>query len=189
MTWDDCLLTWLTALLPFTVHDQAYDPGEEEDEYENYYEREPVMTLDELTQAVGPQTDQEDQVKDLRVQKAMMLLIKKKLQQDFKYNHEFQAQTDWKWLNQLLATARLQELASVHIVKKGRKGGVGFDIVELVHSYYGYQILQSLNFSERRRTINEAEFATVKAACAKIKLTLPEIIQPTTTEQYFNPIK
>jgi hypothetical protein len=69
-------------------------------------------------------------------------------------------------------------------VRKSRKGKMGFDLSELQATFYGRQILAGLQLSTRR-VVDKAEFETVKAAFAAIKLTLPESIEPTRTERYF----
>ncbi len=130
--------------------------------------------------------DAPTQIKEARIQKALMQEIKSRLDKDLAFNQEFRDKTDWNWLNRMLTAARVKELASVRIVVKGRRSGMGFDITELVRSYYGRQILQGLNFNvSRRRVVTREEFESIQAACAKIKLKLPEVIQPTTTEQFF----
>ena len=71
------------------------------------------------------------------------------------------------------------------IVKRGRASGAGFDIDDLSRTYYGRQVLDGLGFTKRRKTLDKAEFDKVKAEFQKIKLTLPEAVEPTTTEKYF----
>ncbi len=130
--------------------------------------------------------DAPTQIKEARIQKAMMTDIKSRLDKDIAFNQEFKDKTDWNWLNRMLTAARVKELASVRIVVKGRRSGMGFDITELVRSYYGRQILKGLDFNvSRRRVATREEFETIQEACARIKLKLPEVIQPTTTEQFF----
>lgn len=119
-----------------------------------------------------------------RVQKALLTLVKQKLLEDLSRSDSFKKETGWKWLNQLLAATRLKQLTLVKIVRKSRKGGMGFDLTELQATYYGKQILAGLNLGTRR-VVDKAEFETVKAACAAIKLTLPETIEPTRTERFF----
>lgn len=140
--------------------------------------------LDPLVEA-GEETDP-DAVWDARIQKSLLNLVKEKLDANPQSNRRFQASTDWKMLNQLLTMARVKELTRVKIVKKGRtSGGAGFDVDELSRSYYGRQILDGLGFTKRRKVLDRAEFDQVKAEFQKIKLALPEAVEPTTTEKYF----
>jgi hypothetical protein len=125
-------------------------------------------------------------VLDARIQKALLTLVKERLDARPEANQRFKAATEWKILNQLLTVARLKELTSVRIVKKGRSsGGAGFDVDELARTFYGKQVLKGLGFGKQRRVLNKNEFEKVKAEFAKIKLTLPEAVEPTTTEKYF----
>ncbi len=96
-------------------------------------------------------------------------------------NQRFKASTDWKVLNQLLTLARVKELTQARIVKKGR----GFEVDDLAHTYYGRQVLDGLGFNKRRKVLDRAEFDKVKDEFQKIKVTLPEAVEPTTTEKYF----
>jgi hypothetical protein len=127
-----------------------------------------------------------DSVLDARIQKVLLTIVKEKLDSKPEENRHFKPTTDWKILNQLLTIARLKELSRVKIVKRGRSsGGAGFDIEELSKTHYGRQILDSLGFTKRRSVLNKDEFEKVKAEFAKIKLALPEAVEPTTTEKYF----
>lgn len=134
--------------------------------------------LGELDAELDPQLIQ------ARVQKALLALAKQKLLEDLSRSDLFKKETGWKWLNQLLAATRLKQLTLVKIVRKSRKGGMGFDLTELQATYYGKQILAGLNLGTRR-VVDKTEFETVKAACSAIKLTLPETIEPTRTERFF----
>jgi hypothetical protein len=133
----------------------------------------------------GVETDS-DSVWDARIQKSLLNLVKEKLDANPQANRRFKPATDWKMLNQLLTMARVKELTRVKIVKKGRSaGGAGFDVDELSRTYYGRQILDGLGFTKRRKVLDRAEFDQVKAEFQKIKLNLPEAVEPTTTEKYF----
>ena len=61
----------------------------------------------------------------------------------------------------------------------------GFDVDELSRTYYGRQVLDALGFTKRRKTLDKTEFEKVKSEFQKIKLALPEAVEPTTTEKYF----
>ena len=147
-------------------------------------ERGHFLTVADVEARVEPEED-EDAVLDARIQKAVLTLVKEKLDAEPEQNQRFKATTDWKVLNQLLTLAHVKELTRVRIVKKGRSAGVGFDVDELARTYYGRQILDSLGFTKRRKTLDKIEFEKVKAEFQKIKLTLPEAVEPTTTEKYF----
>lgn len=169
------------------------EPEEKTEDYDgydydpNYYNR--IIEAEEIEQKLGKVDKSLDAaVLDSRVQKAVMQLVKKLLDDDPKNNLRFITETPWKWLNQLLTTARLKELAQVHVVKKGRRSGMGYDITELITSFYGKQILKNMNYNvSRKRVVNKEEYELIVATCAKIKLKLPEVIQATTTEKFFNP--
>jgi hypothetical protein len=140
--------------------------------------------LETLVEA-GEETDA-DAVWDARIQKSLFTLVKERLDAKPELNQRFPASTDWKVLNQLLTMARVKELTRVRIVKKGRtSGGAGFDVDELSRTYYGRQILDGLGFNKRRKVLDRSEFDQVKGEFQKIKLTLPEAVEPTTTEKYF----
>ncbi len=144
-----------------------------------------VLSTEDLDPRVEPDED-EEAVLDARIQKALLTLVKEKLDADPELNRRFKAMTDWKVLNQLLTLARVKELTRVRIVKKGRSsGGAGFDVDELSRTFYGRQILDSLGFTKRRKILDKAEFDKVKDEFQKIKLALPEAVEPTTTEAYF----
>jgi hypothetical protein len=140
--------------------------------------------LDPLVEA-GEETDS-DAVWDAKIQKSLLNLVKERFEANPQSNQRFKASTDWKFLNQLLTVARVKELTRVKIVKKGRSaGGAGFDVDELSRTYYGRQILGGLGFTKRRKVLDKNEFDQVKAEFQKIKLALPEAVEPTTTEKYF----
>lgn len=132
------------------------------------------------------QSEDADSVLDARVQKVLLTIVKERLDSQPELNQHFKATTDWKILNQLLTIARLKELSRVKIVKKGRaSGGAGFYIEELAKTHYGRQILSALGFGKQKRVLDRDEFEKVRAEFAKIKLALPEAVEPTATEKYF----
>lgn len=143
-----------------------------------------VIDLEPLVEA-GDDADA-DPVWDVRIQKALFTMVKDRLDANPELNQGFKASTDWKLLNQILTAARVKELTRVRIVKKGRtSGGAGFDVDELSRTYYGRQILGGLGFTKRRKVLDRTEFDQLKAEFAKIKLAIPEAVEPTTTEKYF----
>jgi hypothetical protein len=151
----------------------------------SFVERGWVVSKSELEPRVEPGED-EDAILDARIQKSLLTLVKEKLDERPELNQRFKPTTDWKILNQLLTLARVKELTRVRIVKKGRtSGGAGFDVEDLSRTFYGRQVLDGLGFTKRRRILDRNEFEQVKAEFQKIKLTLPEAVEPTTTEKYF----
>jgi hypothetical protein len=97
----------------------------------------------------------------------------------------FKDKVEWAPLMKLLTVIRVKELSRVKIVRKGGRGkGLRYDIADLAASFYGKKILREIAFG-RRRVVDASELATIRAACAKIKLVLPEDTEPTTTERYF----
>jgi hypothetical protein len=125
-------------------------------------------------------------VLDARIQKAILLLIKEGLDAQPKEQRRFRETTDWKILNQLLAAARLKELMKVKIAKVGKSSGLRYDVAELADSFYGRKVLSSLGFSKQRYSLTRDEFEKVQAEFQKIKLVLPEAVEPTTTEKFFS---
>ncbi len=151
----------------------------------NYRDHYHIEDLLDRTADIAP--DAVDGIIEASLQKALLTIIKSELDENLSANQKFNDKTDWNWLNRLLTTARLKELASVKIIVKGRRTGMGYEIIELVRSHYGRNILKSLNFNvSQRRVVSKDEFKTIQDACAKIKLTLPEVIKPTTTECFFD---
>ena len=154
-------------------------------ELNNFVERGYFLTKQELD-AVVEQGEDEEPVLDARIQKALFTLIKERFDAKPEQNQRFKETTDWKVLNQLLTLARVKELTRVRIVKRGRtSGGAGYDVDELSRTFYGRKILDGLGFTKRRKTLNQSEFDSLKLEFQKIKLTLPEAVEPTTTEKFF----
>ncbi len=121
----------------------------------------------------------------LRLEKSVISQAKAGLEADPKANRNFSDKTGWKVLDQLLAVVRLKELTQVRITQRGGRGkGLRFDVTELAATYFGKKILSGLDM-QRRRSLNRDELDQVRAACAKLKLTLPEVVDPTTTEKFF----
>lgn len=154
-------------------------------ELNNCTERGHFLTKQELD-AVVEQGEDTEAILDARIQKALFTLIKERFDAKPESNQRFKETTDLKLLNQLLTVARVKELTRVRIVKRGRtSGGAGYDVDELSRTFYGRKILDGLGFTKRRKTLNQGEFDSLKQEFAKIKLTLPEAVEPTTTEKYF----
>jgi hypothetical protein len=143
-----------------------------------------LLTKADLETVVGQEED-EEAVLDARIQKALLTLVKERLDANPELNQRFKPATDWKILNQLLTLARVKELTRAKIVKKGRSAGVGYDVDDLARTFYGRQVLEGLGFHKRRKVLDQVEFDQVKTEFQKIKLTLPEAVEPTTTEKFF----
>jgi hypothetical protein len=117
----------------------------------------------------------------------VLLEVKRLLDEDPSRSAEFARASGWQLLDQILAATRLRELSRVKIVKRGGKGGLRYDVGELAQSYYGRQILESVQFNaKRRRVADKDEYETIRQACQRFKLTLPEAVEPTTTELFFS---
>jgi len=153
-------------------------------ELNSFVERGYFLSKEEVD-AVVEQGEDEEAVLDARIQKSLLTLVKDRLDQKPELNQRFKANSDWKVLNQLLTLARVKELTRTRIVKKGRAAGVGYDVDELSRTYYGRQVLDGLGFTKRRKILDQSEFDKLKTEFQKIKLTLPEAVEPTTTEKYF----
>jgi hypothetical protein len=119
------------------------------------------------------------------VQKALLDLLKKRFEADPAETHGFALPTEWRRLDQLVTVFRLKELAKVRIVKRGGRGNLRIDVGEPAATFFGRQILEGVGLGARRRVVDRQEFEKIKAECAKIKLTLPEAVEPTTTEKFF----
>lgn len=121
-----------------------------------------------------------------RAQKAYVLAVKTQLERDPTENQKFADKITLGWLAKLVAATRLRELARVKIVKRGGSGGARYDISDLSATFYGHKILEGLSHDRRRRSLTVEEFGVLEQACAKIKLKLPESVEPTTTELFFD---
>lgn len=144
----------------------------------------PILGQPEILAGMGPFEAVADAVAVARAQKVVLGLLKSKLEAEPALAHRFVAQPGWPWLAKLVAAIRLRELAGARIVQRGGRAQASFDCTELVRTYHGRAILRSLGF-ERRRILTKAELAKLEEACAQIKLTLPRIVEPTTTERFF----
>ena len=90
--------------------------------------------------------------------------------------------------NQLLTAARIKELARAKIVKKGGRKQLRYDVADLAKTYFGKALLSEAGLA-RQKVLDKDELDKLTAACAKIKLTLPESTEPTTTEVFFDETK
>ncbi len=138
-----------------------------------------------LKALMGPAEGVPAPVLEARAQKAAMLWLKTQLVADLSFNQKFKDKTGIAWVDKLLTAVRLKELSVVKIGKAKKSGGLRYDVAGLQASWYGRRILESCGFQKRRTSLTREEFATVEAACAKIKLTLPQTVAPTTTERFF----
>jgi hypothetical protein len=142
---------------------------------------------DAVVARMGVTAGAEQAVLKARAEKALLLLVREGLTADLGLNGRFKPKTGWAWLDKLLLQARLKELRAVRIVRKGGAAGLRFGIDGLKATFYGRQILNNLGFGNRRRVVDRDELETIKAALARIKLKLPELVERTTTEKFFYP--
>lgn len=151
------------------------------------HERRPlIVTPDEIARELPALPEgAPDKLVDAAVHKTILVNLKKKLDAEPALNQRFLPQTGWQILNQLLTAARLRELSQVKIVKRGGRSGLRYDISELSATYYGKQILTSLKLKTIRKAVDKDELAAITDALGKAKLTLPEAVEPTTTEKFF----
>ena len=143
-----------------------------------------VVPWHEYNKAV-PEDAPSDEVMDGLAQKALVILLKQKLDADPSLNHRFGAQTKVALWNQVLTAARIKELTRAKIVKKGGKKQLRYDVGDLSKTFYGAQLLKAAGL-ERQKILDGDEMDKLKAECAKVKLTLPESVEPTTTERFFD---
>lgn len=146
--------------------------------------RKRFVTEDDLLPLVGEETS-DPVLAETRAQKAALVWVRDRLSEDPSRNTLFPEKTELPWLDKLLTVARVQELAKVRIVKSGKRTGVRFDISALADTFYGRKILDGLEFSKRRSKVSREEFERIQEACARIKLALPQTVEPTTAEQFF----
>jgi hypothetical protein len=144
-----------------------------------------VVRGDELAALMGETAGVDPKLLDARAQKAALVWVKGKLDAEPSFAQRFDDKSGIPWLDKLLTVARLKELASVKIVKAGKSSGLRYDIGGLGSTWYGRRILDGLGFNRRRTSATKEEFATIVAACARIKLKLPQSVEPTTTERFF----
>lgn len=144
-----------------------------------------VVTQHELRAGMGPAEDVPEAVATGRAQKIVLGLLRARLEAEPAIAHQFVAQPGWPWLAKLIAAIRLRELASAKIVQRGARARASFDVSGLARTYHGKALLRSLGF-ERRKVLEKDELAKLEDACAKIKLTLPRVVEPTTTERFFS---
>lgn len=142
--------------------------------------------VQEVLAQLGPVEESlPEAVVDARVQKLLLTGIKAKLDANPSWNQQFDAVPPWKILHQLLTAARLKELMSVKIIKRGRSNGLGYNVTELAAAFYGRQVLDGLGISKRRVILDKGEYDRLKLEFIRIKLTLPEAVDPTFTERFF----
>ncbi len=143
-----------------------------------------VITRYELDHAV-PAEAPSPAILDGQVQKALVILLKQKLDADPSINQRFLATTKVPLWNQLLAAARIKELSRAHIVKKGGRKQLRYDVADLAKTFFGKALLTEAGLA-RQKVLDGDELEKLTAACAKVKLTLPESIEPTITEMFFD---
>lgn len=146
--------------------------------------RDQVVTQHEVRAGMGAPEDVPEAVATGRAQKVVLGLLRARLETEPSLAHRFVAQPGWPWLAKLVAAIRLKELASAKIVQRGARARASFDVSGLARTYHGKALLKSLGF-DRRKILEKDELAKLEDACAKIKLTLPRVVEPTTTERFF----
>ena len=146
-----------------------------------------LFEVDDVVARMGATGGEPEAVVEARAQKALLLLVREGLTADLGLNGRFKPKTGWAWLDKLLTQARLKQLGAVRVVRKGGASGLRFGIDDLKATYYGRQILNGLGFNNRRTVVDRDELETIKAALARIKLSLPESVERTTTEKFFQP--
>lgn len=142
-----------------------------------------VVTFYEFDKAVPEEAPSAD-VLDGLCQKALVVLLKQKLDADPSLNQRFKQQTPVPLWNQLLAAARVKELASARIVKKGGKKQLRYDVGDLAKTFFGKALLEDAGL-KRQKVLDKDELEALKKSCAKVKLVLPESVEPTATEVFF----
>jgi hypothetical protein len=143
-----------------------------------------VVPWHEFVKAV-PAEAASAEVMDGLAQKALVVLLKQKLDVDPALNQRFHAKTDVALWNQLLLAARIKELTKAKIVKKGGRKQLRYDVGDLAKTFYGKQLLDAAGL-QKQKVLDGDEFEKLSAECAKVKLTLPESVEPTTTERFFD---
>lgn len=138
----------------------------------------------DVRNAVGVVESEDDAVVGARVQRALLGTLKSHLDATPDLNKSFKKSTGVKIVDQLLTAARLKELLAAKIVKRGGSK-LRIDCGELAATFYGRQVMTGLGIAKRRTILDRGEYDQVAAEFAKIKLTLPELIEPTTTERFF----
>ena len=146
-----------------------------------------VIEYHELERAV-PDEAPSPEILDGMIQKALVILIKQKLDADPAVNQQFAAATKIPLWNQLLLAARVKELSRARIVKKSGAKKLRYDVADLAKTFYGKALLAESGLS-RQKVLDGDELGKLEAACAKIKLTLPQTVEPTATELFFDEAK
>jgi hypothetical protein len=150
-------------------------------------ERRPeLITFFELEKAV-PQEAPSPEVLDALVQKALVVLLKQKLDAEPALNQRFKATTAIPLWNQLLMAARVKELSRARIVKKGGRKQLRYDVADLAKTFFGRVLLADAGL-KRQTVLDKDELEKLQQACSKVKLVLPESIEPTTTEAFFDEV-
>lgn len=142
-----------------------------------------VVTFYELDKAV-PEDAPSAEVLDGLCQKALVVLLKAKLDAEPALNQRFKATTAVPLWNQLLFAARVKELAKARIVKKGGKKQLRYDVGDLAKTFFGRALLEDAGL-KRQKVLDKDELEALKKSCAKAKVVLPESVEPTAAEVFF----
>ncbi|MHA2503339.1 MAG: hypothetical protein ACXAE3_10765 [Candidatus Kariarchaeaceae archaeon] len=87
----------------------------------------------------------------------------------------------WEPMKKLVTAVRVHELKDVKVVRKKGK----YHVRDLRGTYFGKMIFQELESLGNKWALSETDYNKVKLACKQLKLSLPEVIEPTTTEKFF----
>lgn len=141
-----------------------------------------AMDLDEIVLTFPSGT----KLTEHQIRKHIQVKIVNDLKGNPKLNHFFDIDklrdTDWNLLVKYVTIARMEELNSVKVVRRKKKYGIS----ELRKTYYGKLMLDDLDkINKRRQFLSNDEYQQIKLACRKLNLELPEVIEPTTTEKFF----
>lgn len=133
-----------------------------------------------------PLIEMNKELNKTEILKEFIQYIGRKLTENPKLNLTFDLDNipDGQWksvLSQLVVKARALELKEVKIVSRKKK----YDITELRTSYYGKKILEELPELRNRMILGYEDYNKVKRQCGRLKIELPEVIRPTTTELFF----
>ncbi|NMC04159.1 MAG: hypothetical protein GYA24_03050 [Candidatus Lokiarchaeota archaeon] len=86
----------------------------------------------------------------------------------------------WQVLAKDVHALRMAELKSAKVVRRLKR----IDVSELRTTFYGDRILKSLNLG-RRSMLKQTEYQELVGALRRLNFEVPEIVEPTRTEQFF----
>jgi len=114
--------------------------------------------------------------------KALALTIKRDPSENKFFITDFlSAKERWTPLRKIVIAARIQRLKSSKIVRKKGK----YDLSEVSSTLYGRTVIESLGF-KGRYVLKKEEYEKFKSKVEEMGFELPEEIQPTEAEIYFD---